>query len=288
MYSRQLPAHRIFREIFSKEQTDERADIFVCRLRSLLAKLPYELPEETKLDIVYGLLSIRFRDRIPRETLNGLDQLIFKLRSVEEALIELNVLHPSNITTTIPVADPPPSQTYNNKVDNVKHSPTSNCIDNSGQKIIKRLRPKCIYCKIFGHTIDECFKKPKAKCLQMTNPSKLELRDYVGTKLTTNQPVQLYAFNVKRTHWFAMTKPRHELVSKSNKIRENRQKDTEVRNIIFDVPFRGRRSWSDRGFIIPDSALYRYRPQFQISLYVGSTESPVHKRRKRGRPRKLT
>ncbi|KAJ0179560.1 hypothetical protein K1T71_005272 [Dendrolimus kikuchii] len=164
MYSRQLPAHRIFREIFSKEQTDERADIFVCRLRSLLAKLPYELPEETKLDIVYGLLNVKIRDRVPRDSVNGLEQLISKVRSVEEALVEVSAPHPLYTTTATPIiiSPPPPPPTYINNADNVKPS-TSYSTDNNSQKIIKRIRPKCIYCKIFGHTVEECLKKPKNK-----------------------------------------------------------------------------------------------------------------------------
>ncbi|GBP00755.1 hypothetical protein EVAR_76979_1 [Eumeta japonica] len=52
------------------------------------AKLPYELSEITKIDIVYGLLDRRIRKRVPRELIHSLDVLVNKSRLVKESLAE--------------------------------------------------------------------------------------------------------------------------------------------------------------------------------------------------------
>ncbi|GBP28282.1 Activity-regulated cytoskeleton associated protein 1 [Eumeta japonica] len=52
------------------------------------AKLPYELSEITKIDIVYGLFDRRIRKRVPRELIHSLDVLVNKSRLVEESLAE--------------------------------------------------------------------------------------------------------------------------------------------------------------------------------------------------------
>ncbi|GBP22628.1 hypothetical protein EVAR_13908_1 [Eumeta japonica] len=70
------------------EQGSVRADIFITRVRALFAKLPYELSEITKIDIVYGLLDRRIRKRVPRELIHSLDVLVNKSRLVEESLAE--------------------------------------------------------------------------------------------------------------------------------------------------------------------------------------------------------
>ncbi|GBP63067.1 Dynein heavy chain 3, axonemal [Eumeta japonica] len=88
MYGVPRPAHKIFRDIFSMEQGSVRADIFITRVRALFAKLPYELSEITKIDIVYGLLDRRIRKRVPRELIHSLDVLVNKSRLVEESLAE--------------------------------------------------------------------------------------------------------------------------------------------------------------------------------------------------------
>ncbi|XP_028161555.1 activity-regulated cytoskeleton associated protein 2-like [Ostrinia furnacalis] len=90
MFGVPRPAYKIFRDIFSAEQSDERADVFVNKVRALLSKLPYVVPEAMKLDIVYGLLDRRIRKRVPRDAVDGLEQLICKVRLVEESLAEVS------------------------------------------------------------------------------------------------------------------------------------------------------------------------------------------------------
>ncbi|XP_013169615.1 PREDICTED: uncharacterized protein LOC106119246, partial [Papilio xuthus] len=60
-----LPAHRIFRIIFEREQRiNETTDLFVCHIRALFAQLPQRsLTEEVQLDMTYGLLNKRIREK---------------------------------------------------------------------------------------------------------------------------------------------------------------------------------------------------------------------------------
>ncbi|KAL0829648.1 hypothetical protein ABMA28_003154 [Loxostege sticticalis] len=46
MYGAPRPAYRIFRQIFDEEQTDERSDSFISRVRANLSRLPYKLHEQ--------------------------------------------------------------------------------------------------------------------------------------------------------------------------------------------------------------------------------------------------
>ncbi|CAH2108921.1 unnamed protein product [Euphydryas editha] len=73
-----FPPLRIYREIFSKEQGVERTDVFVCRVRALIAQLaPNTLPEDpVQLDMVYSLLHRRIREKVPRAAFNSFDEML--------------------------------------------------------------------------------------------------------------------------------------------------------------------------------------------------------------------
>lgn len=197
MYGVPRPAYKIFREIFATEQSVERADVFICKVRALLAKLPYVVSEVMKLDIVYGLLDRRIRKRVSRDTVDGLEQLITKVRLVEESLAEVSSFNPSNMNnnTSSGVSNPfaaaknyssttlsinpssgvtqninPSSAVGDHDQVNItksnvrstsefRSSNTKRSNDSEGQQ--KRVRPKCAYCKLFGHSIDECRNKEK-------------------------------------------------------------------------------------------------------------------------------
>ncbi|XP_037866490.1 uncharacterized protein LOC119628437 [Bombyx mori] len=70
------------------ELCDELADSFIVRIRAMLSRLPYQLPEEARLDIIYGLLHKRIRKRLPRDGVSDIETLIDKSRMVEESLVE--------------------------------------------------------------------------------------------------------------------------------------------------------------------------------------------------------
>lgn len=89
VYGVTQPAHKIFRDIFAVEQQDcERGEVFLCRLRELVAKLLYKLPETAAIDIVYGLLHRRVKKRVQRECVTTLDELLCKVRIAEDAVKE--------------------------------------------------------------------------------------------------------------------------------------------------------------------------------------------------------
>ncbi|KOB57873.1 Retrovirus-related Pol polyprotein from transposon 17.6, partial [Operophtera brumata] len=132
MYGVPRPAYKIFRDIFATEQSSERADVFISKVRALLAKLPYIVPEGMKLDIVYGLLDRRIRKRVSRDAVDGLEQLITKVRGIAKPTVTSS----SDLRT-----------------------PSAKRSDSEGQ--LNRVRPKCIYCKLFGHTVDNCRNKEK-------------------------------------------------------------------------------------------------------------------------------
>ncbi|XP_072941165.1 uncharacterized protein [Epargyreus clarus] len=71
MYGAPRPPHKIFRDIFASDQRSERAEVFVTRLRALMAKLPYTIEERIQLDMIYGLLNNIIRERVSRESVHS-------------------------------------------------------------------------------------------------------------------------------------------------------------------------------------------------------------------------
>ncbi|CAG9133494.1 unnamed protein product [Plutella xylostella] len=187
MYGTPLPAYKVFRAIFSSEQNEVRSDVYISRVRALLAQLPYELLEDTKLDIIYGLLSYHLRtlsSRIPREGAASVDELIVKCRAVEEASREVrssNQFNPSNIThsnvnpstATHNCFNPPsaapcinvnnPSVGHNRLTDRPTYLPVHNIPtpSSSGPNGATRVRPRCAYCRRLGHHVDYCRTKER-------------------------------------------------------------------------------------------------------------------------------
>lgn len=127
------PSHQIFKELFSKQQADrESTDVFVNSARALLARLPATpvLDQIHQIDMIYGLLNRRIRQRVSRDDIKTFDDLITKARSAEDNF--------------------PEKATDNNK-------PISNFAASSSEKQAK-LRPKCNFCKHFGHVQSDCRK----------------------------------------------------------------------------------------------------------------------------------
>lgn len=123
-YGPKKPAFRIYRELFSHTQEDDTpTDIFLCKARALLSKLPYETPlsESIQLDMIYELLSYKIRKEISREKVSSFSELLDLAREVEEMKAE----------------------------DSGKSSEPKSSRKQDG-------RPQCKYCKNYGHTVDEC------------------------------------------------------------------------------------------------------------------------------------
>ncbi|KAJ8944069.1 hypothetical protein NQ318_005979 [Aromia moschata] len=126
------PPHKIFKELFSREQGDkESTDLFVNSCRALLARLPEtpELHSTHKLDMIYGLLHKRIRHRLPRDQVTSFADLIQKARSIEDSFAE-----------------------------NVSIQGKSKPNHDSEENKASRTRSKCSFCKNFGHVQSECRK----------------------------------------------------------------------------------------------------------------------------------
>lgn len=182
MYGVPRPAYKVFRDVFSTEQGDELADSFIVRIRAMLSRLPYQLPEETRLDMIYGLLHKRIRKRIPRDTVMTIESLIDKSRSVEESLIESISPATESVSTTPQSHKASPIVSDEHAVD---HAPTRS---NMSRAAVRRSRASiaagnappvsssprivnksdnsesdkklfCVYCKSRGHVRDTCVKR---------------------------------------------------------------------------------------------------------------------------------
>ncbi|XP_017469143.1 PREDICTED: uncharacterized protein LOC108361113 isoform X3 [Rhagoletis zephyria] len=122
-FSPTKPAYQIYLEIFGKRQ-DERVaiDTFICQKRALLAQLPEgRHDEQTELDLVYGLLNIKYRKHIQRQDVRTFRELLEKGRIIEFNKLEIDVAQ-SNLAR--------------------------------GLKRTKR----CTYCNFRGHSFEECRK----------------------------------------------------------------------------------------------------------------------------------
>lgn len=76
----------MYRELFATEQDFKTpTDIFVCKARTILAPLPANtLIEPIQLDMVYGLLNLKIREKVPRDKFTTFAELLTQARLVEE------------------------------------------------------------------------------------------------------------------------------------------------------------------------------------------------------------
>lgn len=88
------PPHRIYMELFTMSQgPTEKTELFVAKARALLARLPRgDVTEKVQLDMLYGLLHRRVRERLRRDEISSFDMLLRKARHVEDATDQVNDL----------------------------------------------------------------------------------------------------------------------------------------------------------------------------------------------------
>ncbi|KAJ8714525.1 hypothetical protein PYW07_002750 [Mythimna separata] len=173
MYGAPRPAHRIFREIFAREQSDgDSVDSFISRVRSEMSRIPYNIPDVMQVDIVYGLLHRKIRKRVSRDSVSSVDCLLERARYVEETLSEVRHSKSPSPSTSISndtantaksrnVEVNDPSASTDSRRNLSRASDSSSNIRNDTNSNTKRIRPRCIFCKRFGHSIDECRNKTK-------------------------------------------------------------------------------------------------------------------------------
>ncbi|KAF9822655.1 hypothetical protein SFRURICE_012434 [Spodoptera frugiperda] len=167
------PAHLILREIFAREQQEERAESFICRVRALIARLPYTLDQTLQTDICYGSLHRRVVKRVPRDSVRGLDDLLYKARIAEDT-------YKSSKAKSVKVSN-------NNNTTDISVSPTTDRVlklsssattGATSSRCNNRSRPRCSFCRLFGHVSDECRNREKANSRNNNNTTPREVRCY--------------------------------------------------------------------------------------------------------------
>ncbi|KAH9640465.1 hypothetical protein HF086_018131 [Spodoptera exigua] len=151
-YGVRKPAHMILREVFQCKQSEcERAEVFVSKVRCLLIQLPYSVPNEMMVDIVYGLLHRRIRKRVSRDTITDIEHLLERARLTEDSITELKISNVPANNSNIPTVPDRSITTSSNATTSPKL--TSNSNESS-----KRNRFRCSFCRSFSHAANECRK----------------------------------------------------------------------------------------------------------------------------------
>ncbi|XP_041980261.1 uncharacterized protein LOC121733925 [Aricia agestis] len=193
-YGDRRPPHRIYLEIFGSPQQSENTDIFVARIRALLARLPRgDLSLSAQMDITYALTSSRIRERLRREEIGSFTDFLRLARAVEDAFDEgrrpssglkpaLHVAPASSSPDAVypvprepAVAGPAPVRAATRQQPPssapARHPPTAPTRELPAPT--KKSRPMCVYCKRYGHTRDQCRKLMTPGEPQYSNNSNL-------------------------------------------------------------------------------------------------------------------
>ncbi|KAJ0183579.1 hypothetical protein K1T71_000002 [Dendrolimus kikuchii] len=153
-YGMRRPPHRVYTELFALSQGDENTDLFIAKVRALLAKLPVgDLCERVELDMTFGLLDRRIRKRVDRESICTFEDLLRKARSIEDSLAEVR-----QASSTSAVASSPPLHAEARLSGLTRNVPGQSDTTASSNLNGKPSRLFCVYCKRRGHTKDTCEK----------------------------------------------------------------------------------------------------------------------------------
>lgn len=145
--------YQIYMEIFSSDQGVMNTDSFICKKRALFAKLPDNpLSEAIQLDMIYGMLSLSIRSKVPRGEIETFKDLIDKARHVEALFCE----EPKNNSI---------------KIKNENQSTSNN-----------KSNKYCRYCHNRGHEISECRKRSMKNQLSVTPSSSTSVTNHESNK----------------------------------------------------------------------------------------------------------
>lgn len=204
------PPHRLYRKLFSLDQEDEHTDLFIAKVRALLAKFPEDdLSEKVQLDMAYSVLSPRIRKRVTRECVNSFDELLHKCRLVEDSLKE----------TRKGQAFPSKSHAQSSKrasSSSQRDVPTITDASSTGSAAnvepaelaadaaAKEKKPFCVYCKRLGHRKEMCEKLKRNsdksdKCDKVKSESEIKCygcgtANVIKSKCKNCSPAQTSAF----------------------------------------------------------------------------------------------
>ncbi|XP_075975681.1 activity-regulated cytoskeleton associated protein 2-like [Anticarsia gemmatalis] len=89
-YAPKKPAYILYQEIMGiKQDSRMSTESFVAHKRNLFAQLPEpKQPECHQLDMIYGQLHNRIRERVPRSAFRTFDQLLEAARGVEQMWLD--------------------------------------------------------------------------------------------------------------------------------------------------------------------------------------------------------
>ncbi|XP_047985439.1 uncharacterized protein LOC125225667 [Leguminivora glycinivorella] len=145
------PAYLICMEITSvKQKADETTEAFVSKKRMLFSLLPRpEFLETQQLDLIYGLLTPYIQEKVPRTSFTTYDKFLEDAVAAERLR---DTWKTANSTSCVSTAAVPSSTSMASLPEPAQAPETSQ----------RRNKQRCRYCKLPGHTIDECRKKQRA------------------------------------------------------------------------------------------------------------------------------
>ncbi|KAJ8720901.1 hypothetical protein PYW08_006366 [Mythimna loreyi] len=172
------PPHRIYRELFNMSQGREKTEIFVAKARTMFARLPIgDLSTKVQLDMVYGLLHHRVRERLRRDEFSSYETLLHKARQIEDASDEVRNDYRQRPRTpqhsAVPAGEASqrkttPRESRRETASNAT-GPTSkdgvapgnstgSTASSASDAASSSKRKFCSFCKRHGHNRDNCFK----------------------------------------------------------------------------------------------------------------------------------
>ncbi|CAG9137900.1 unnamed protein product [Plutella xylostella] len=128
------PAYMIYQDIVgNKQEPGTLTETFVANKRFLFAQLPPPAHSESQqIDMIFGQLSLDIRKKLQRSSVQTFKELLVAARGIEQLAEE------TGQTTRAPAL------------------PAAN----------RRNQNRCLYCRVHGHTAEECRKKMKAESRQ--------------------------------------------------------------------------------------------------------------------------
>ncbi|XP_063634910.1 activity-regulated cytoskeleton associated protein 2-like [Cydia splendana] len=143
------PVYEIYLEACgTKQGPGVSTDDFVTKKRMLFSELPSDevLNQKQQLNITYGLLNLKIREKVPIEEVKDFDDLLKQARSAE-ALLKEKALGEGKKESSDKTAE-----TFKS--------------DNSAPSRAKKAS-RCNFCKKLGHVIEECRKRKKTTQLTL-------------------------------------------------------------------------------------------------------------------------
>ncbi|XP_026331519.1 uncharacterized protein LOC113238882 [Hyposmocoma kahamanoa] len=138
VFAPKKPAYLIYQEIVGdKQNPDMSTESFVAHKRMLFTQLPTEHSEIQQLDMVFGQLNIKIKEKIPRNSIANFDQLLEAARGVEQLYEDIGTRDHLNDKLT--------PNAYNHG--NVAASMAAS-----------QRKKKCSFCHLKGHTAADCRK----------------------------------------------------------------------------------------------------------------------------------